>query len=437
MKKSLLCAVLLAAVPALATISKVQSAATWNSSGSTCNVSLTGTTAGNLIALWITWSPSSLTLNLGYTDPTNNAYASAVGPTIQSASGTAAQIVYAKNIQGGTDVIHFPFTTGTATSVSCVAVEYSGADKMYPLDSVSAGYSTSGNPTSLLDSGNAAPANSNLMVFAGGVADPNAGMIAGSGFASLQASHNTWGTGIVETSTAAISGNNTLQRATACFGTGMTCTPTTTGDWLMQMAIFRDASWTVANAWNPTRIGNIRWADQFPGSDIGVKINNAYADCPAAGCVIQVALGSQSFSTPITFSGKPIVLRCGGSTNGIPINEGAVQLNYTATTGTAITFDDGGVGASGMQGCTLIGPGPGTTLTLSSADNNSGGNTVYNGTITGGGSNAFVGYNVIVLGFTKPGNNGTFLCTASTTTTLTLANPNGMSETPTVAPTAK
>src|SRR5579863_400354 len=109
MKKSLLCVVLLAAAPALATISKVQSAAIWNATGTTCNVSLPGTAKNDLIVLWVTWSPSSLTLNLPYRDLNNNVFVSAVGPTIQSASGAAAQIVYAKAINAGTDNIGIQF----------------------------------------------------------------------------------------------------------------------------------------------------------------------------------------------------------------------------------------------------------------------------------------------------------------------------------------
>lgn len=285
MKKSLLCAFLLAAVPALATISKVQSAATWNSSGSTCNVSLTGTTAGNLIVLWMTWSPSSLTLNLGYTDPAGNTYASAVGPTIQTASNTAAQIVYAKNLpNGGNDAIHFPFAnSGSATSVSCVAVEYSGLDTMYPLDSVSAGYSNSVNPTGLLDSGTVAPANANLLVFGGGTSDTSYTVSAGSGFTSVQ---NNPGSITEQFINSPTSPNNTLQRATACLAIGMTCSPTTTGNWLMQMAVFRDASWTVAGGWPPARLGQILYASQFPGVDASAKIQNAIDACPLSGCTV-------------------------------------------------------------------------------------------------------------------------------------------------------
>jgi hypothetical protein len=69
-------------------------------------------------------------------------------------------------------------------------------------------------------------------------------------------------------------------------------------------------------------------------------------------------------------------------------------------------------------------------LVLTSCNNNSGGNTVYNGTITGGGSNAYVGMSFIVAGFqTNLINNGTFTCVASSSTTLTLSNPNGIAET--------
>ncbi len=51
--------------------------------------------------------------------------------------------------------------------------------------------------------------------------------------------------------------------------------------------------------------------------------------------------------------------------------------------------------------------------------------TVYTGTFTNGGSNAYAGLVLTATGFATAGNNGTFLCVASTTTTITLANPNG------------
>lgn len=46
---------------------------------------------------------------------------------------------------------------------------------------------------------------------------------------------------------------------------------------------------------------------------------------------------------------------------------------------------------------------------------------VYQGTITGGAANAYVGFNFVVTGFTNGGNNITAKCTASTATALTLS----------------
>ena len=68
-------------------------------------------------------------------------------------------------------------------------------------------------------------------------------------------------------------------------------------------------------------------------------------------------------------------------------------------------------------------------LVLTAAANASAGTTVYTGTITGGASNAYVGMIFLVSGFTNPINNGTFTCTASSLTTLTLSNANGVAET--------
>lgn len=74
-------------------------------------------------------------------------------------------------------------------------------------------------------------------------------------------------------------------------------------------------------------------------------------------------------------------------------------------------------------------PDPGKTFTLTSVANASTGSTVYSGTITGGGTNAFKGAVFVVTGFLTPANNGTFECTASTTSALTLSNASGAAET--------
>lgn len=63
---------------------------------------------------------------------------------------------------------------------------------------------------------------------------------------------------------------------------------------------------------------------------------------------------------------------------------------------------------------------------------------VYTGTFTGGGSNAFADLDFVVAGFvTNPSNNGTFFATASSATTVTLANPGAIAETHAATATAE
>jgi hypothetical protein len=76
------------------------------------------------------------------------------------------------------------------------------------------------------------------------------------------------------------------------------------------------------------------------------------------------------------------------------------------------------------------------TFVLTSVANASGGNTVYTGTFTGGtspygsgASNAYIGFRFVIKGFTNALNNGTFVCVASTATTVTLVNASGVAET--------
>lgn len=71
----------------------------------------------------------------------------------------------------------------------------------------------------------------------------------------------------------------------------------------------------------------------------------------------------------------------------------------------------------------------GTALTLTAAANAAAGVTAYTGTITGGAANALVGNTYVVAGFDLAANNGTFICTASSATVLTLDNAAGVADT--------
>jgi hypothetical protein len=69
-------------------------------------------------------------------------------------------------------------------------------------------------------------------------------------------------------------------------------------------------------------------------------------------------------------------------------------------------------------------------LAITSADDASAGTTVYNGTFPGGANNGYLGLTFLISGFTvNPPNNGAFTVVASTLTTLTLSNKQGVAET--------
>lgn len=58
-----------------------------------------------------------------------------------------------------------------------------------------------------------------------------------------------------------------------------------------------------------------------------------------------------------------------------------------------------------------------------------GGTVLYNGTITGGANGAYIGLTFVVTGFVNGVNNGTFVCTQSSATALTLTNSSAVNET--------
>jgi hypothetical protein len=92
-----------------------------------------------------------------------------------------------------------------------------------------------------------------------------------------------------------------------------------------------------------------------------------------------------------------------------------------------VTIDGNEISSSNQNEVASIGSGP---FTLSAAGAASDGSTTYAGTITSGASNALVGLYFTTSGFNNAGNNvANALCTASTTTTLTLTNGGGVAET--------
>jgi hypothetical protein len=105
----------------------------------------------------------------------------------------------------------------------------------------------------------------------------------------------------------------------------------------------------------------------YAGSDLGAKINAAYAALPSSGGHIKLPAGNYSVSTPIVFTTKQVSFDCDASTT----NGGGETLTWTPTSGTMFLLNGSAVH---MNGCLLAGPG--------------GSNTAIG--IATGGSNSFI-----------------------------------------------
>jgi len=115
-----------------------------------------------------------------------------------------------------------------------------------------------------------------------------------------------------------------------------------------QPTLDQNNAWTGANSFK--YVNNVRYADQFPGTDIGAKVNAAFRDCAGAMCTVVVAPGSFTYTTDIVVS-APGTIEC---------KQGAI-LNYTGI-GKAVQLGLDGLTVSTysanpyhLQGCTFTG----------------------------------------------------------------------------------
>lgn len=168
-------------------------------------------------------------------------------------------------------------------------------------------------------------------------------------------------------------------------------------------------------------------------SSSGLVINRVWAPSqPLSALTLTAAATATTYSLSLTAVGASI----GQAWNGYAVYVGTITggasnafVGYTFT----ITGFTNGVN----NGTWICIASTATTLTLANsaavvethAATAASGTTVYTGTITGGASNSYAGCNILIAGFSTGANNGAFLCVASDGTTLTLLNSAGVAET--------
>ena len=318
-------------------------------------------TAGNLNVVEVGWNDTSSSVNT-VTDSKGNSYVLAVGPT--SGTGLRQSIYYSKNIVGGSNTVTVTFSKAAA-AVDVRILEYSGLDRVSPLDvtAAAAGSGTSAN------SGSATTRSANeLMVGAGMTA--GAFSNAGTGF-TLRA---------ITSPDADIAEDRTVS-ATGSYNA--TATTSSSTAWVMQMATFRAAQGTVNPAPTITSI-----TPNSGGSSGGTSVTimgtgfQAGAAVTLGGTVATnvIIVGSTSITatTPAHAAGAVSVVVTNADTQTGTLNNG---YTYTASnpapTITSITPNTGG--AAGGTSVTIMGTGflTGATVTL-------GGTAATNVNVVGG-----------------------------------------------------
>ena len=175
--------------------------------------------------------------------------------------------------------------------------------------------------------------------------------------------------------------------------------------------------------------GTVQWTNRGnPIENWGIA-NNGTAVVPAVGT------SNVSWQANTFYSLPGVVIDSNGNLQQVTAKGLSGSVTPTWATSVGNTTTDGSVTwkmiqtAASMVWTPHTAYTPSVALQLTSVANNSGGHTVYTGIITGGASNAFSGTTFVISGFTNSVNNGTYLCSASTGTTLTLVNALGTVET--------
>ena len=134
-------------------------------------------TAGNLIVVYLTWTNTN---SVSVTDTRGNVYTSVGSRTTWGASSNrSSQVFYAKNIADGSNTVRATFTTAISSWADMYIHEYSGIDKVDPLDVSAVDKGT----VAAMNSGSATTTNADDLIFGAGASASTVNQ-AGTGFTS-------------------------------------------------------------------------------------------------------------------------------------------------------------------------------------------------------------------------------------------------------------
>jgi len=194
-------------------------------SGKTATVTFSAnSTQGNLIVAYVIWDNTG---TVSISDTAGNSYVSAVGPTRWHSNRYSVQIFYAKNIAAGSTRVTATFGTTLTAFGSIYITEYSGLDRVAPLDATAAGTGSSAS----MSSGSASTTTSSGLLFGAGVSDGSV-TNPGTGFTARATSY----------------GDLTMDRIVTAAGSYSATARSSSGAWAMQMVAFKGASTTDTTA---------------------------------------------------------------------------------------------------------------------------------------------------------------------------------------------
>ncbi len=175
-----------------------------------------------------------------------------------------------------------------------------------------------------------APANASVLLFGAATWDQGA-LVAGTGFTTIQANG-----GSITEQDIPTSPNNTLQRATA----GPPIPTPGGGNWITQLAVFRAASWYVANGWSPERTAEVINAGQYPGSDPCIQAQNAESGNSGANVIFPIVGTGEAAQAPCSVD--PL----SGFTSG---NSGVLKITNLGANANVVLAMDGPIHQTGTS----------------------------------------------------------------------------------------